>query len=357
MPLRIRSRSSGPALFFSNFFIVCPLSVPAALLDALRRKEEEEHRHRQIINQRRDGKAVVDELLKGRKQAEGAQDSTERFGEPCAAQQEQGAQPGTEGRKAEAAQREAPGTQAHRKGGSRRQSRKDHQCHGAPGVEHTAEAGHHIGQQQGRKAHDCRDDLVLREAGAELADGNGRTAQQEIAQQRGEICPEGRGRAAQQPEHDDHDAVGQTGQREHGAEGQILAHHDAPHGHRAGEKELVGAGAALFGQRAHGQHREIEQQHEDRAVERIVAKIRQAVTEVQGQEIDAGSRQQKGREHIAHHAVKKAAQLPLVDGKHRISPPFYPKSLPEPSAQGRALPNRALRRQGPRRRPDAPATG
>ena len=58
------------------------------------------------------------------KQAEGAQDSTERFGEPCAAQQEQGAQPGTEGRKAEAAQREAPGAQAHRKGGSRRQSER-----------------------------------------------------------------------------------------------------------------------------------------------------------------------------------------------------------------------------------------
>ena len=105
MPLRSRRRSSVPALFFSNFFMVCPLSVPAALLDALRRKEEEEHRHRQIIDQRRDGKAVVDELLKGRKQAEGAQDSTERFGEPCAAQQEQGAQPGTEGRKAEATQR------------------------------------------------------------------------------------------------------------------------------------------------------------------------------------------------------------------------------------------------------------
>ena len=62
MPLFRRRRSSGPALFFSNLFIVCPLSVPAALLDALRRKEEEEHRHRQIINQRRDGKAVVDEL-------------------------------------------------------------------------------------------------------------------------------------------------------------------------------------------------------------------------------------------------------------------------------------------------------
>ena len=52
-----------------QFHTVFLLSVPAALLDALRREEQEHSRHGQVIDQRRKGETVVDEILKGGKKA------------------------------------------------------------------------------------------------------------------------------------------------------------------------------------------------------------------------------------------------------------------------------------------------
>ena len=67
-----------------QFHTVFLLSVPAALLDALRRKEQEQPRHREVIHQRRERKTVVDEFFKGGKQAQRAQHRAERAGQPGA---------------------------------------------------------------------------------------------------------------------------------------------------------------------------------------------------------------------------------------------------------------------------------
>ena len=68
-PLRNTFPSDADFFDFKNFIALPLLSVPAALLDALRREEQEHSRHGQVIDQRRKGETVVDEILKGGKKA------------------------------------------------------------------------------------------------------------------------------------------------------------------------------------------------------------------------------------------------------------------------------------------------
>ena len=56
---------------------------------------------------------------------------------------------------------------------------------------------------------------------------------------------------AQGPQGQDHHRVHPAGHRKEGAHGQVLAHHDAPHRHRAGQQQLVGACPPLLGQEPH----------------------------------------------------------------------------------------------------------
>ena len=106
---------------------------------------------------------------------------------------------------------------------------------------------------------------------------------------------------------------------------QQFRQHDAAHRHRACEQQLVGAAVAFLRKGAHGEHRDVEQQHKNGAAQRVVAKIRQTVAQIQRHKVDGRSRQHKGGKHRTDHAVKAAAEFSFKDGKHLISPPLLPE--------------------------------
>ena len=97
-----------------------------------------------------------------------------------------------------------------------------------------------------------------------------------------------------------------------------MPQHDLPHRHRAGKQQLIGAGAAFLCKGAHGEHRDIQKQHKRGAVKRVIAKIRQAVAQIQGNKIDGRCRQHKGGEHVADHAMKAAADFAFENGGHSV---------------------------------------
>ena len=173
-----------------------------------------------------------------------------------------------------------------------------------------------------------------------------------IAQQRGKVGQCTGAGSAQCFQHKDHARIHKAGQRKNDAKGKIFAQHDAAHRHRACEQQLVGATVAFLGKGAHGEHRNVEQQHKNGAVQRVVAKIRQAVAQIQRHKIDSRSRQHKGGKHRTNHAVKAAAEFSFKDGKHLSSPPLLP-GLPAPaffrSAQGIPPQDCGSRRQAPAR--------
>ena len=137
------------ALLCKKLHLCSLLSVPAALLNVLRRKEQEHRRHGQIIDHGRDREAVVDKILKGCKQAQGTQHGAESLGKPCTAEQKQPRQAQAERRKGQAPQHKAAGAQTGRQRSRACDPGEHCQRHGAARIEHTAQAGHQVGQQQG----------------------------------------------------------------------------------------------------------------------------------------------------------------------------------------------------------------
>ncbi len=142
-----------------------------------------------------------------------------------------------------------------------------------------------------------------------------------VAQQRRKIGQRTGAGSAQYLQHKDHDRIHKAGQRKNDAKRKIFAQHDAAHRHRACEQQLVGAGAAFLRKGAHGEHRDIQKQHKRGAVKRVIAKIRQAVAQIQRHKIDSRCRQHKGGKHRTDHAVKATAEFSFKDGQHLNSPP------------------------------------
>ena len=137
------------ALLCKKLHLCSLLSVPAALLNVLRREEQEHRRHGQIIDHGRDGEAVVDKILKGCKQAQGTQHSAESLSKPCTAEQKQPRQAQAERRKGQAPQHKAAGAQTGRQRSRTCDPGEHCQRHGAARIKHAAQAGHQVGQQQG----------------------------------------------------------------------------------------------------------------------------------------------------------------------------------------------------------------
>ena len=156
--------------------------------------------------------------------------------------------------------------------------------------------------------------------------------------------------SAKRLQHKDHARIHKAGQRKNDAKGKIFAQHNAAHRHRACEQQLVGAAVAFLRKGAHGEHRDVEQQHKNGAIQRVVAKIRQAIAQIQRHKIDSRSRQHKGGKHRTDHAVKAAAEFSFKDGQHLNSPPLLPGcSAPAffRSAQGIPPQGCGFRRQVP----------